>query len=117
MGKSIYLILFTLLLITVPSRSLYSDEGGAKYHSPSEVTRMFKDLAKGNKKSTLLHTLCQTPGGRDMPLLSLGTTGEDVPAILVIANMEGNCHVAHHTHGESGWSCPVLFKAASCPVC
>jgi hypothetical protein len=38
-----------------------------------------------------LHHLVATPGGRAVLLLELGQPGQGRPAVLVVANMEGNC--------------------------
>jgi len=65
--------------------------GGAElgYRTPQEIQSTLEKTAKGNDIATL-HTLGQTPGGQDILLMELGPGKKDVPAVLLVANMEGD---------------------------
>jgi hypothetical protein len=71
--------------------TLHAGEREFKYRTPAEVESILKVLIKENKKTTQLHNLGQTPGGRVLSMLQIGYGGESMPAVLVVANMEGNC--------------------------
>jgi hypothetical protein len=66
--------------------------GGAElgYKTPQEIQSTLQKIAKDNGGIATLHTLAQTPGGKDVLLLELGPGKKDVPAILLVANMEGD---------------------------
>ncbi len=66
--------------------------GGAElgYRSPQEIQSTMEKTAKANGSIATLHTLGQTPGGKDILLMELGPAKKDVPAVLLVANMEGD---------------------------
>lgn len=64
------------------------------YSSPDDIAAKIGTIARGNKDIARVNILGQTPGGRDVLLLELGRTGSDLPAIMVVANMEGNYPLA-----------------------
>jgi len=83
--------LFNLLLLgclIIPVSQLTAQTSFGKYHSPSEVQQMLKEL--GNKGNTQLHQIAVSPGGAPVTVLEIGKDLEDVPAIFVGANFEGN---------------------------
>ncbi|HUU45545.1 MAG TPA: M14 family zinc carboxypeptidase [Acidobacteriota bacterium] len=63
-----------------------------QYRSPASVEKELKTIA--GQGTATLHQLTKTPGGNDLTLLQLGKKGSDLPAIMVVANMEGNCPIA-----------------------
>ena len=60
------------------------------YRSPSQIKAELETIAKSNADVATLRILGQTPGGRDVLLLELGRKDSKAPAILVVANAEGN---------------------------
>ena len=61
------------------------------YRSPHEIQAALEKAAGENGGIATLHTLGQTPGGEDILLMELGPGKEDVPAVFLVANMEGDC--------------------------
>jgi hypothetical protein len=76
---------FTLLLA-------FSAQAEFKYSTPKQIGAELRALA--GKDSARLQVLAKTPGGRDVWLLSLGEEDSKLPAVLVVANMEGNSPLA-----------------------
>ncbi len=60
------------------------------YPSPEDMGAALRKLAEQSPDSARLHTLARSPGGRDVTLIDIGRPDADLPAILVVANMEGN---------------------------
>jgi hypothetical protein len=91
------------LLLVFPARAEF------KYHAPDQIGGELRILAGKNRDSAGLQVLAKTPGGRDVLLLSLGTKESKLPAVLVVANMEGNSPLATEAALElsrlllSGW--------------
>ncbi len=71
-----------VLLLVVPARAEF------KYLTPEQIGDQLGGLAA--KGPAGLRTLERTPGGRDVWLFSLGQAKSELPAVLVVANMEGN---------------------------
>jgi len=69
-----------------------AEGNGATYHSPDGIAQRLEEIAARGGESARLHLLAQTPGGRDLHLLELGPEGS--PAVLVVADMEGNAPLA-----------------------
>ena len=63
------------------------------YRNPDEITAAIKEAAKNNKLCSL-EKLGETPGGRDINLVIIGDKKSDSPAILVVANMDGDYPIA-----------------------
>jgi hypothetical protein len=84
----------TLLLALAAAEPAESGEGG--YHSPKEIEKSLKSLVKKHGDYAQLHTLSESPGGRDVLLLELlaAEQPDAAPAILVVANMTGDCPIA-----------------------
>jgi hypothetical protein len=62
-----------------------------KYHTNKEIQQM---LTKLKGKNIALHTIAESPGGNPITVLEIGANLEDVPAIFVGANFEGNVPLA-----------------------
>jgi hypothetical protein len=69
----------------------HAGEKEFKYRSPEQIESAMKLLAKEHKNTAQLHQIGQTPGGWTVSVLQIGEGGERIPAVLVVANMEGNC--------------------------
>ena len=74
--------------------NLRAEDGPFKYRNPKEINNELERVVKQNKDMAALHNLGQTHGGRDILLLELGQKENELPAILVVANMEGNYPMA-----------------------
>ncbi|UCF04207.1 MAG: hypothetical protein JSV33_09660 [bacterium] len=70
------------------------DRSSARYHSPAEVEDALKRMAKGHRGTAAISSIAETPGGRPVHLLEIGPGDAAVPAILVVANMGGDCPIA-----------------------
>ncbi len=88
MTKTLYRIVlgFALLHLTLTNVAQNSADFD-KYHTNQEVLQMLKQL-KG--KSIALHQVAESPGGEPVTILEIGASLEDVPAIFVGANFEGD---------------------------
>ena len=88
--------LFALIVVLLysPCFSLEVNAAESGYHSPEEINESVREIAEQNKNIATLRQLAQTPGGRDVLLLELGSKVANQPAILVVANMEGDCPIA-----------------------
>ena len=75
-----------ILLLSLPAQAEF------KYKPPKQLGAELRTLA--GKDSARLQVLAKTPGGRDVWLLSLGKEDSKLPAILLVANMEGNSPLA-----------------------
>lgn len=64
---------------------------GFSYRPPSEINTAIKSIAKGMDEMAVVHLLGVSPGGTEVNLLALGNKNGSLPAILVVANLEGNC--------------------------
>ncbi len=62
----------------------------AAYPAPKEIEQTLKELADRNKNDATLIELARTPGDRPVHLLELGAKNANLPAIMVVANMEGD---------------------------
>jgi len=69
-----------------------------RYHTPQEIAAAVQAFAKAHPALTRVHTLAKTPGGLDVLALEIGPeTGaadRKVPAVFVIANLEGTIPLA-----------------------
>ena len=84
-----------LLTITVCVLGLALSASGAtfNYLTPKEINARIQSLKTASGVSAATHSLTKTIGGRDLLMLEVSGKKE-TPAILVIANMEGNCPIA-----------------------
>ena len=60
-----------------------------KYHNYQEVQADLKKLAATKPEKTKLLTIAQSPGGKNVTILQIGSGKQEVPAIVVGANFEG----------------------------
>jgi hypothetical protein len=83
-----------LAFVLIPFIASISVAGGKDlgYKSPGDVKAVLDEIAK-NSNATV-YNLGQTPGGRDILMLELGEGDDKLPAIMVVANMEGNYPIA-----------------------
>jgi len=82
-------ILATALLFTVSH--LLAAGADLGYRSPNEIRAALEKIEKENADVAHLQTLGQSPGGRDILMMELGPQKKNVPAVLLVANMEGDC--------------------------
>ncbi len=61
-----------------------------KYHTNKEVQQMLEKLQQGNPSAIKLHEIATSPGGEPVQVLEIGANLNDVPAIFVGANFEGD---------------------------
>ncbi|MDH3938984.1 MAG: M14 family zinc carboxypeptidase [candidate division Zixibacteria bacterium] len=80
------------LLVSIAIGGVTSAE--AAYRTPKEINQTLKELANQHKSSAALAELTRTPGNRELYMLELGANDSKLPAILVVANMEGNSPMA-----------------------
>jgi hypothetical protein len=64
------------------------------YSDPAGVNSRIGQLQKSSPALVKVHKLAQTPGGREMLMMEIGTAGDAVPAVLVAANMSGTTPLA-----------------------
>ncbi len=69
-----------------------------RYHPPSAIQQFLKQTAAANSGFVRLHTLAKTPGDQPYTLLEIGPEvgkkKKNLPAILVVANMEGTVPIS-----------------------
>ncbi len=89
-----------LVLLFALAAAAPAESGERGYRSPKEIEKSLKSLVKKHDDYAQLRTLAESPGGRNVLLLELsaegaGKSGENAaPAILVVANMTGDCPIA-----------------------
>lgn len=91
--KIITVLLLSIFLL-VSGLALAEDSGEYQYQTPEQITSKLKELANQNKSIASFTSLGQSPGQRDISLLTLGNSEKGKPAILVVANMEGDYPIA-----------------------
>ncbi|WP_319503493.1 M14 family metallopeptidase [uncultured Draconibacterium sp.] len=89
--KLLYLCFSGMLIVMSSGLKAQSDTGFEKYHTNREVQQLLKEFSSGNAK---LHTIAESPGGEPITVLEIGANLDDVPAIFVGANFEGNVPLA-----------------------
>jgi hypothetical protein len=69
-----------------------------RYHSPAELNQALKKITAANSKITELFEIAVTPAGKPLTMLYIGPEAarkeKRLPAILVVANMEGTVPLA-----------------------
>ncbi|MGW8180263.1 MAG: M14 family zinc carboxypeptidase, partial [bacterium] len=60
-----------------------------RYSDPAAVNRIIGQLQQSSPALVKVHKLAVTPGGREMLILEIGSSGTAVPAVFVAANMSG----------------------------
>lgn len=63
-----------------------------KYHATDELEQILNAFEQNNK--TKIHRIANSPGGRPVTVLEIGSNQSGVPAIFVGANFEGNVPLA-----------------------
>jgi len=75
---------FLILLVALTAQ--------AEFKTPEQIGAELRVMA--GKDSAQLRVLTKTPGGREVWLLSLGERKSELPAVLLVANMQGNSPLA-----------------------
>ena len=69
-----------------------------RYHSPQEINAALAAIVEANPATTSLHRIAVSAGGAEMALLEIGPEPgkkpRKVPAVLVLANMEGTIPIS-----------------------
>ena len=86
--KLFHLMLFGILILSVTRVTAQSEPSFDEYHTNKQVQQILKNLA--GSSGTKLHTIATSPAGEQITVLEIGVNLEDVPAIFVGANFEGN---------------------------
>ena len=86
--KLFHFLLLAILTISVTQATAQSESSFDKYHTNTQVQQIMKKLASNS--ATKLHTIATSPGKEPVTVLEIGTDLEDVPAIFVGANFEGD---------------------------
>ncbi len=92
--NKIICLVFGLLLLPFGHTFAQSVYSFAQYHNGSQVQQMLKDFQKNNSRNVSLHEIASSPGGRPVTVLEIGSDLQNVPAIFVAANLEGNIPLA-----------------------
>lgn len=86
-------IFISLILLLMSAGFVSAELTFDRYHAPASIEAALRDFASANPATTKLHTLTQSAGGRNVPMLEIGSevnnTKKTIPAALVVANMEG----------------------------
>ncbi len=93
-GYKLFVIsISTLFFFLISNTVSYSQAFWEGYHSPEEANEYLLETAENHSGITRVHTLAQSPGGRELLVLEIGpevnSDEKNLPAILVVANMEG----------------------------
>ncbi len=86
--KLFHFLLFGVLVFSVNLATGQSETTFDKYHSNEEVQQILKSLA--GSSATKLHNIASSPAGEPITVLEIGSNLDDVPAIFVGANFEGD---------------------------
>lgn len=82
------------LLFTPALLPAQSGQKAVKYHSPEEIQQVLQSIHQQNRTNTRLHHIADSPGGRPVSVLEIGSNRQNVPAVFVGANFEGNLPLA-----------------------
>lgn len=85
--KLLHLLFVCFLLFSGYKLKAQTETAGGTYHTNQQIQEILKKL---NKKKTKLHSIAISPGGQEITVLEIGAGLEDVPAIFVGANFEGD---------------------------
>ncbi len=94
MRRSAKTVFYTIASFCLMWSISHAGGGELGYLSPEQINAEMKKIAGDNKDVARITTLAQTPGGRDLLMLELGERNVMGPAIMVVANMEGNYPIA-----------------------
>ncbi len=93
-GKKIICVALGMSLLSCGnlfSQSVYS---GTHYHNEKEIQKALEEIHQEHQGNTRIYTIANSPGGKPVSVLEIGNNLEDVPAIFVGANFEGNVPLA-----------------------
>src|SRR5690554_4957819 len=82
------------LLFTPAILPAQSGQKAVKYHSPEEIQQVLQSIHQQNRTATRLHHIADSPGGRPVSVLEIGSNRQNVPAVFVGANFKGNLPLA-----------------------
>ncbi len=93
--KLFYFVWLGLLLLSViQSTAQKTGISFNAYHTGQEVQQILNNLQQGNSATTKLHKIAASPGDNPVTVLEIGSNLEDVPAIFVGANFEGDVPIS-----------------------
>ncbi len=93
--KLFYFVWLGLLLLSViQSTAQKIGISFNAYHTGQEVQQILNNLQQGNSASTKLHKIATSPGDNPVTVLEIGSNLENVPAIFVGANFEGDVPIS-----------------------
>jgi len=90
MSKWIAAVLLTIACICTTGSLSLAGGKDLGYLAPDEIKAAVEKVARENKDLARVNQLEKTSGDRDILLLELGRENSQAPAIMVVANMEGN---------------------------
>lgn len=94
MIKKLYMLISCFLWFSAMPLFAQSVISFDKYHTAGEVQQILKKLQQANAEKTQIHTIATSPGGTPVTVLEIGKNLENVPAIFVGANFEGNIPIS-----------------------
>jgi len=91
MIKNLFNLLMVCLLVFPPGTLMaQTSSTSGKYHTGEEVQQLLEQLQQNNSGTTKLHTLATSPAGEKITVIEIGSHRDNVPAVFVGANFEGN---------------------------
>lgn len=95
MVKKLFHFLFLgFLIFSISRATAQSDFSFDKYHTSKEIQQFLKKVKQNKNFAIELHTIATSPGEKPITVIEIGKDLEDVPAIFVGANFEGNIPLA-----------------------
>ena len=88
--KPLNCLLMCILILSAGKITAQNELAFDKYHKASEVQQILKKLQHENSATTQLLSIAKSPGGKEITVFEIGKNLENVPAIFVGANFEGN---------------------------
>ncbi len=87
------IVLLCALLFTLHGLSAQSKFSFDRYHTPDELMKALASFVSSFPKITKLHKIAVSPGGKAVNFIEIGSEinkkKKDLPAVFVVANMEG----------------------------
>jgi len=88
-----------LLILSIPKQvTAQENQNSREYHTPSQVNDRLRDLNRANRNTTKLHTIANSPGGREVLMIEISpetdSEQKSMPAIFVVANLEGTIPIS-----------------------
>jgi hypothetical protein len=98
MKQKKFLGILIILFFTAVIQAGQKDFAFDRYHSPAEINQALQSFARANSKLTEWIEIASSPGGAAVNLLYIGpeagNKNKRLPAILVVANLEGTVPLA-----------------------